>query len=74
MLCITHLPQLAAYGDAHFHVVKRVAGERTLASVRCLAGEPRIVELARMMGADTATVRASVYEMMTEVESVKRSK
>ncbi len=74
VLCITHLPQLAAYADAHFHVVKRVAGERTLTAVRCLEGEPRIIELARMIGADTAAVRAGVHEMMAEVEDVKRNK
>ena len=30
VLCITHLPQLAAYGDRHFHVTKQIAGQRTI--------------------------------------------
>jgi DNA repair protein RecN (Recombination protein N) len=73
VLCITHLPQLAAYGDTHFHVAKHVAGDRTLAAVECLAGDPRVVELARMLGADSRAGRASVAEMMGEVDDVKKA-
>ncbi len=72
VLCITHLPQLAAYGDAHFNVAKHVAGERTVTEVRALAGDEQIAELARMMGADSDAGRASVAEMMAEVASVKQ--
>ncbi len=71
VLCITHLPQLAAYGDAHFHVTKRVAGERTITEVRTLAADDRVAELAQMMGADSAAGRTSVAEMMAEVEDAK---
>jgi len=71
VLCITHLPQLAAYGDVHFHVSKHVIGERTVTRVRRLEGDERVAELARMLGADTETGRASVVEMMAEVEKVK---
>ena len=73
VLFITHLPQLAAYGDVHFHVTKHVAGERTTTQVERLTGDARVIELARMLGADTETGRASVVEMMTEVEDAKRS-
>ncbi len=72
VLCITHLPQLAAYADAHFHVAKHVVGERTVTVVRTLAGEARVGELAAMLGADSEVGRASVAEMMGEVEGVKR--
>jgi DNA repair protein RecN (Recombination protein N) len=72
VLCITHLPQLAAYGDAHFHVAKRVAGERTVTEVRALAGEERVSELAQMMGADSVAGRTSVTEMMAEVLDAKK--
>jgi DNA repair protein RecN (Recombination protein N) len=65
------LPQLAAYGDTHFQVAKHVAGDRTLTAVQDLSGEPRIVELARMMGADSQAGRASVQEIMMEVASTK---
>lgn len=71
VLCITHLPQLAAYGDVHFHVIKRASRDRTLTEVHALEGETRVAELARMLGADTAAGRASVVEMMAEVEQNK---
>ncbi len=71
VLCITHLPQLAAYGDVHFHVAKHASRDRTLTEVHALEGERRVTELARMLGADTATGRASVVEMMAEVEQSK---
>ena len=72
MLCITHLPQLAAYGDAHFNVAKHVVGERTLTQVHCLDGDDRVAELARMMGADSDAGRASVAEIMAEVTRAKQ--
>ncbi len=71
VLCITHLPQLAAYGDLHYHVAKHVAAGRTTTEVRRLQGDIQISELARMMGADTDTGRASVIEMMSEVAGHK---
>jgi DNA repair protein RecN (Recombination protein N) len=73
VLCITHLPQLAAYGDAHFHVAKHIAGERTVTEVRSLTGEERVTELAQMMGADSESGRASVAEMVAEVDAAKRA-
>ena len=72
VLCITHLPQLAAYGDSHYHVAKHIAGERTVTEVRSLAGEERVTELAQMMGADSAAGRTSVTEMMAEVRDTKQ--
>jgi DNA repair protein RecN (Recombination protein N) len=72
VLCITHLPQLAAYGDVHYHVTKHVTGERTVTQVHNLAGDERVAELAVMMGADSEAGRASVLEMMREVEAAKR--
>ncbi len=73
VLCITHLPQLAAYGDIHFQVTKQVVVDRTLTQVHNLTGNERVAELARMMGADTETGRASVAEMVTEVAAVKNA-
>jgi DNA repair protein RecN (Recombination protein N) len=71
VLCITHLPQLAAYGDVHFHVTKQVSGERTITHVERLDGDVRVIELARMLGADTEMGRASVAEMMREVAETR---
>jgi len=73
VLCITHLPQLAAYGDRHFHVAKQAAGQRTVTTVENLAGDERIAELARMIGTDSEIGRASVLEMMDEIERAKRA-
>jgi DNA repair protein RecN (Recombination protein N) len=50
VLCVTHLPQVASYADAHFRIVKSVEGERTRTSVERLADDARIEELAAMLG------------------------
>jgi DNA repair protein RecN (Recombination protein N) len=71
VLCITHLPQLAAYGDDHFRVSKHAAGDRTVTSVDKLGSDQRIGELAHMMGTDSDAGRASAAEIMAEVQEVK---
>jgi DNA repair protein RecN (Recombination protein N) len=55
VLCVTHLPQVAAYADAHIHISKRVAAGRTHTSAAVLHGEARVEELARMMAGDTSS-------------------
>jgi DNA repair protein RecN (Recombination protein N) len=50
VLCITHLPQIAALGDHHFAVEKRVTKGRTTTNVRQLDADDRIRELTRMLG------------------------
>src|SRR5574340_555673 len=60
VLCVTHLPQLASFGDQHYSVRKEVEGGRTTTQVEALDGEPRLVELAQMLGAVTeANLRAA---------------
>jgi DNA repair protein RecN (Recombination protein N) len=71
VLCVTHLPQLAAYGDVHYHVSKAVEGERTLTHVRQLAGEERVKELAAMLGAPTAAGQESAAAMLAEAGVAK---
>ncbi|MBW6472907.1 MAG: DNA repair protein RecN [Anaerolineaceae bacterium] len=51
VLCVTHLPQLAAFGDQHLRVSKQVQNGRTLTLVEALATEGRRKELAQMLGA-----------------------
>jgi len=51
VLCVTHLPQLAAFGDQHLRVSKQVQNGRTLTVVETLAIEGRRKELAQMLGA-----------------------
>jgi DNA repair protein RecN (Recombination protein N) len=55
VFCITHLPQIAAYGEAHFLVEKVADGSRTRTAIRQLAPEERPAELARMLGGDHPT-------------------
>ena len=55
VLCITHLPQIAAYGDHHFLVEKEFKKEETKTNIRELAKSNRVREIARMMGGETIT-------------------
>jgi DNA repair protein RecN (Recombination protein N) len=50
ILCITHLPQIACFGDTHYRVVKAISGERTIASVDVLSDKDRLDEITRMLG------------------------
>ncbi|OQY35429.1 MAG: hypothetical protein B6243_04790, partial [Anaerolineaceae bacterium 4572_5.2] len=68
VLCITHLPQLAAFGDLHYHVSKQIEGEHTQALVRRLEGDAAIDELAQMLGNLTNATRASAREMKMKAE------
>jgi DNA repair protein RecN (Recombination protein N) len=58
VLCITHLPQIAACGRSHFLIEKRVQGRRTVTNVGRLDGEDRVTEIARMMGGAAAGEKA----------------
>ncbi|MBK7073338.1 MAG: DNA repair protein RecN [Myxococcales bacterium] len=60
VLCVTHLPQIAAYADAHYHVEKVEAGGRTETLVKRLGSTARKDELARMLGGST-TARAKAH-------------
>ncbi len=50
VLCVTHLPQVAAYGERHFVVSKRSDGARTWSEVAVVDGEARVEEVAAMLG------------------------
>ena len=54
VLCVTHLPQVAAHADAHVHISKQVSDGRTVTSAVALSGDRRIEEIARMMAGDTS--------------------
>jgi DNA repair protein RecN (Recombination protein N) len=64
VLCVTHLPQLAGYGDLHLQVSKGVVGDRTVTEVRPLEGEEREREVAGMLGLVTDRTQASAREML----------
>jgi DNA repair protein RecN (Recombination protein N) len=71
VLCITHLPQLAGYGDIHYKIDKKVVGERTVTSVQELEMDGRLEELAKMLGIDTEVTRQSAQEILEEVKKAK---
>ena len=54
VLCVTHLPQVAAQADVHLHVAKREEAGRTITEVRRLSDAERVVELASMLAGDGA--------------------
>ncbi|MBI2394639.1 MAG: DNA repair protein RecN [Deltaproteobacteria bacterium] len=73
VLCITHLPQIAAFADTHFTVSKREEAGRTVSEVRRVEGKQRVEELARMLGG--ATVTATTRKMAEEmIRDGKRGK
>jgi DNA repair protein RecN (Recombination protein N) len=49
VLCITHLPQIAAFGDQHFLIEKSEVKGRTQTAIRAMAEEERVQEIARML-------------------------
>jgi len=55
VLCITHLPQIAARATTHFHIDKRVRGTRTMTCVTQLDDDSRVDEIARMIGGAQVT-------------------
>jgi DNA repair protein RecN (Recombination protein N) len=71
VLCVTHLPQIAAHADAHYRIVKRERDGRTVTEVERLDREGRIVELAAMLGGgpgDPAAL-ASARELLDRAEA-----
>ena len=68
VLCITHLPQIAAYADTHFQIAKQVGRGRTTTAVQRLATDGRVEELARMLGGEAISdgIRRSAREMLDE--------
>ena len=75
VLCVTHLPQLAGFGDEHFRVEKIVEdaglGERTVTRVRRLEGQVRVEELAQMLGAAGEAAYRSAEEILEQVVRFK---
>ncbi len=55
LICITHLPQIAAMADRHFCIEKKVEDKRSVTGIRKLAEEESVAEVARMLGSDSIT-------------------
>ncbi|MDR0596155.1 MAG: DNA repair protein RecN [Clostridiales Family XIII bacterium] len=66
IICITHLPQIAAYADSHYVIAKRSDDARTYTTVVAIDGEDRVGEVARLIGGRdvTDTTRASARELI----------
>ncbi|HEY77399.1 MAG TPA: DNA repair protein RecN [Thermoflexia bacterium] len=72
VLCVTHLPQLAGFGDLHLKVEKRVVEDRTVTRVHALEGADRVEELAQMLGAGGEEGRRSAERILQEARSRKQ--
>ena len=74
VLCVTHLPQIACFGDQHLLVQKRSLADRTETTVRVLAPEERPREVARMLGGSSrsATALDHANELLGAAARLKR--
>ncbi len=72
VFCVTHLPQLAAFGDQHFTVRKRVSGERTITETQTLTGTERVEELAAMLGSPGEAGIVSAKNLLSEAAQFVR--
>ncbi|MCG6930221.1 MAG: DNA repair protein RecN [Desulfofustis sp.] len=61
VICITHLPQIAARGTHHFLVEKGMSGGRTITSVAMLSEQQRVEELARMLAGESPSVQTEAW-------------
>ena len=71
VICITHLPQIAAQANRHFRIEKHIEGEATVSSIFALDEEGAVEELARMLGGAriTEAVRENAREMRREAKA-----
>ena len=68
VLCITHLAQLAGYGERHFKVLKEIRDERTITVVKPVRDQDRILELAQMLGEVSEGTLQSANEILQGVQ------
>jgi len=73
VLCVTHLAQLAAYGNQHFHVYKRIDQGRTHTIVEELRDAQRLAELALMFGSDSEANRVAAREALDTADQFKKT-
>ena len=75
VLCITHLPQIAAMADSHYLIEKTAEGERTQTRIRALSEEEQVREVGRLMGGVeiTQTILDSADEMKKMAEQFRKT-
>lgn len=73
ILCITHLPQIAAFSDNHYYVTKQVKDNKTYTSIRLLSKEDKIRQIASMIGGEsiTQTTLDNAKEMVSFADQKK---
>ena len=76
VICITHLPQIAAMADRHFCIEKSATSDNTITDIRMLEEEESLGELARLLGSDTLTEAAlsNAGEMRAQAVRYKNKK
>ncbi|MCR4610503.1 MAG: DNA repair protein RecN [Lachnospiraceae bacterium] len=75
VICITHLPQVAAMADKHFLIEKHVEGTKTISSISDMTYDDRVEELARMLSGSnvTETVMANARELLDYAKNYKNN-
>ena len=68
VICITHLPQIAAMADSHFEIEKHLRGTETITQIHVLQEEDSIRELARLLGG--AEITPAVFENAKEMKEL----
>ncbi len=68
VVCVTHLPQVAAFGDRHFRVSKTVVDGRTVTAVDAIEESDRVDELMHMLGVSTPIARENAAQILQESE------
>lgn len=71
VIVVTHLPQMAGFGDTHFHVSKQVSNGRTSTAVTKLDIQERIAELGAMLGTKEDLGKVSARSLLQEAQAVK---
>ncbi len=76
VLVVTHLPQVAAFADAHLAVEKKQGEDDTVSEVRILGKQDRVTEVARMLSGqpDSKTARKHARELMAEADAQKQDR
>ena len=73
VICITHLPQIAAMADTHFYIEKSTDGSSTVTSITQLSEQERVGELARMLGGNESS-RAAIENAKELITTARQTK
>lgn len=71
VLCVTHLPQLAAFGDQHYRVQKLINNGRTTSQVKRMQADERLLELAQMLGEVTEGTLRSAHDILQSAQTAQ---